>query len=66
MLYRALAEHGRGEDDAAKAALDEAVRWLTGPGTTDPKQTNADLLPWDQRLEAEVLRKEAEGLLRDK
>jgi hypothetical protein len=62
-LYRALAEHGRGKDDAAQQALDEAVRWLAAPSAADPKQSNAERPPWDQRLEVELLRKEVEHLL---
>jgi len=64
LLYRALAEHGRGKDGTAKQTRDEAVRWLEAPSAADPKQTNAERLPWDQRLETDLLRQEAVTLLR--
>jgi WD40 repeat protein/tetratricopeptide (TPR) repeat protein len=65
LLFLALAEHGRGKKDAARQALDQAERWLAAPAPspTDPKQTNARRLPFDVRLEAELLRKEAAALL---
>jgi tetratricopeptide (TPR) repeat protein len=63
LLYRALAESGRGKKDAAKQVLDEAVRWLEAP-SAEPNLTNVQRLPWEKRLEAHLLRKEAEGLLR--
>jgi hypothetical protein len=63
VLFRALAEHGRGRDGAARQALDEAVRWLAAPSPADAKQTNAQRLPWDQRLEADLLSREVTALL---
>jgi WD40 repeat protein len=63
LLYRALAEHGRGKEDEARQALAEAVRWLGAPGQADARRTNAEQLPWHGRLEAELLRAEAEAAL---
>jgi hypothetical protein len=63
LLYRALAEHGRGKADAAKQALDQAERWLAAPSQEDPKRTNAERLPWDQRLECDLLRQEVKARL---
>lgn len=65
LLYRALIDHGRGRAtaNAAHRAAAEAERWLAAPSTDDPRQTNADRLPWDQRVEAEALRAEARALL---
>jgi tetratricopeptide (TPR) repeat protein len=63
LLWRALAEQGRGQPDAARKALMQAEQWLKAPSRDDPKQTNAEQLPWDQRLECDVLRKEVEALL---
>jgi WD40 repeat protein/tetratricopeptide (TPR) repeat protein len=64
MLFRALAEHGRGNDNAARQALDEAMRWLAAPSPGNPKRTNAHRLQWDQRLEADLLAREVTELLR--
>jgi hypothetical protein len=64
LLFRALGEHGRGNSESARAALAEAERWLDAPGAGDPKQTNAERLPWDQRVEVGVLRAEVRAVLR--
>jgi tetratricopeptide (TPR) repeat protein len=58
LLYRALAEHGRGKAEAARQALEQAERWLGAASQEDPKQTNGERLPWDQRLECDLLRQE--------
>jgi WD40 repeat protein/tRNA A-37 threonylcarbamoyl transferase component Bud32 len=63
VLFRALALHGQGQDDAARQALDEAVRWLAAPSPGDAKQTNAQRLPWEQRLETDLLSREVTALL---
>jgi tetratricopeptide (TPR) repeat protein len=63
LLYLALAEHGRGRPGAAKQALERAVRWLEAPSRYDPERTNYARLPWDERLEVDLLRREAEALL---
>jgi WD40 repeat protein len=52
VLFRALAEHGLGKDDAAKQSHDEALR-----------QTNAQRLSWDRRLEVDLLSNEVAALL---
>jgi WD40 repeat protein/serine/threonine protein kinase/tetratricopeptide (TPR) repeat protein len=58
LLYRALAEHGRGRTVAAHAALQEAEQVLAKASMEDAQQTNAGRLSWDQRAEAELLRAE--------
>jgi WD40 repeat protein/serine/threonine protein kinase len=63
LLYRALAEHGRGNDEAARAALAEAEHGLAAPGAGDAQPSNTARLPWDQRAEIEALRAEARALL---
>jgi WD40 repeat protein/serine/threonine protein kinase len=63
LLYRALAEHGRGRDVAARAALQESEQLLTKSSTDDMQQTNAARLPWDRRAEVELLRAEVRALL---
>ena len=64
LLFRALAEHARGHRAEAKQALEQAVKWLEAPSQANPKKTNAAALPWDERLEADLLRREAESLLK--
>jgi hypothetical protein len=63
-LYLALTEHGRGRPAAAKESLQRAVRWLEAPSRDDPERSNYARLPWDERLEVDLLRREAEALLR--
>jgi hypothetical protein len=61
-LYLALAEHGRGRPAAAQEALHRAVRWLLeAPSRDDPGRTNYARLPWDERLEMDLLRREVEA-----
>jgi hypothetical protein len=64
LLYRALAEHHRGRNAEAKKDLEQAVQWLAAPSPSDPQQTNAARLPWDERLEIDLLRREVEALLK--
>jgi WD40 repeat protein len=59
-LFRALAEHGRGNKDAARQALDEAGKQLP-PEKIDLYQQTP--LPWQQRVESDVLRREVEALM---
>jgi hypothetical protein len=59
-LFRALAEHGRGDKDAARHALEEALKQLP-PEKIDLIQQTP--LPWQQRVEIDVLRREVEALL---
>jgi hypothetical protein len=59
-LFRALAEQGRGNKDAARQALDEAVQQLP-PEQIDLYQQTP--LPWQQRVETDVLRREVEAVL---
>jgi hypothetical protein len=63
LLYLALAEHGRGRAAAANEALQRAVRWLEAPSRDDPEQSNYARLPWEERLEVDLLRREAQDLL---
>jgi WD40 repeat protein len=67
LLLRALAEHGCGRPDAARQALGQAVAWMDGapePARWDGTRTRLAELPWQQRLDLDVLRREAEALLR--
>jgi WD40 repeat protein len=64
LLYCALAEHSRGRDDAARAALQDAERRIAASSADDPQQTNTTRLPWEERLEIDLLRGELAGLLK--
>jgi hypothetical protein len=59
-LFRALAEHGRGHKEAARQALDEALKQLP-PEKIDLFQQIP--VPWQQRVEIETLRREVEPLV---
>jgi hypothetical protein len=59
-LFRALAEHGRGNLEAADQALGEALKQLPPEKINLYEQTP---LPWQQRVESDVLRREVEAVL---
>jgi hypothetical protein len=63
LLFRALAEHGRGNKEAARAALAEA-RKLMPPEQIDLIEQSP--LPWLESVETRVLVKELETLLSSK
>jgi hypothetical protein len=63
LLFRALAEHGRGNQEAARAALAEAKK-LIGPDKIDLIEQSP--LPWLESVETRVLVKELETLLSSK
>jgi hypothetical protein len=41
-------------------------RWLEAPSAADPKQTNAARLSWEERAEVDLLRAEAQALLKER
>jgi WD40 repeat protein len=61
-LFQTLAEHGRGDDAAARRALAEALRQWP-PEKVDPSTTTPS---WTERAEVEVLRREIEAMLKAK
>jgi hypothetical protein len=65
LLVRALAAHACGRPADAKKAYEQAAQWLEERAKSGPKVTNMAALPWDARLEAEVLRREAEECLKE-
>jgi WD40 repeat protein len=80
LLVSALAAHACGRPADAKKAYEQAAQWLderapSAPAPSavtsiyeraaQPKIANLDTLPWDARLEAEVLRREAEQSLKE-
>src|SRR5262245_6521707 len=62
-LFRALAEHGRGDKAAAQKAFGEALAELDRICPSDPK-ADATPLPWEQRAEYEILKREIQDLLK--
>jgi hypothetical protein len=68
-LYIALAEQGRGHTAEAARLLKETTDWLDHveePLDGKPKQKNSALLAWTERVRIDQLRRELEGLLKDK
>jgi tetratricopeptide (TPR) repeat protein len=60
-LFLAMAHHRLGRAAEARHWLAEAVRGLDRAAQSPPPEAT---LPWTQRLAGELLRREAEGLLR--
>jgi hypothetical protein len=56
-LFRALAEHGRGDKPAAQKAFEEALAEMERICPSDPK-ADATPLPWEHRAEYEILKRE--------
>jgi WD40 repeat protein/tRNA A-37 threonylcarbamoyl transferase component Bud32 len=65
LLVCALAAHALGRTADANKAYEQAAQWLDERTKGDPNVTNLAALPWDARLEAEVLRREAEQCLKE-
>jgi hypothetical protein len=63
LLVCALVNCDRGRPADARKTYEQAVEWLNKPTGEASKTTNLDTLPWDARLQAEVLRREAERRL---
>jgi hypothetical protein len=61
LCFRALAEHGRGNLAAARAALDEAMNQAPPEHIDLIEQTPT---PWSQGVEFDVLRREVEALIK--
>jgi tetratricopeptide (TPR) repeat protein len=62
-LFRALALYGQRDVAAARAALDEALK-LAPPDAVDPAVQTPT--PWPRRVEFEAVRREAEGLIKQR
>jgi uncharacterized protein HemY len=60
-LLLALAHHHLGHSEEARQWLDRAVRWMEKPPAKPPAGT---ILTWDEKLALQLLRKEAEALLK--
>ena len=62
-FYQALTEQGQGRPGTARQLLAGAAGWLRMPSAQDRGLTNEARLPWDVRLEIDLLRAEVEALL---
>ena len=65
-LYLSMAHHYLGNTDLAKSNFDKAARWIDQRQVVGADGIRAATLFWSDRLELSVLRKEAEGYLRDR
>jgi hypothetical protein len=63
VLYRALAEHGRGRDDAARTALQDAERRIGASSEDNAQQNSRARKAWDERLELDLLHEEVTRVL---
>jgi hypothetical protein len=69
LLYRALAEQAQGRTPEAQHALKAAVEWMTDQAVdvqAESKRSRLQVLPWAERLELELLRREVEERLAPK
>jgi tetratricopeptide (TPR) repeat protein len=57
-LFLAMAHHHLGDKDEARTWLDKAAAWIESPSKEKPHWWG-----WEQRLELQILRTEAEGLI---
>lgn len=62
-LFLAMAHHRLGHAFEARMWLDRAAKWID-QATDEKLKGAATRLPWDQRLELQHLRREAEELLK--
>jgi tetratricopeptide (TPR) repeat protein len=62
-LFLAMAHHRLGHAAEAKQWLAKAVQWIEKASNPKPDKAAGTPLPWDQRLELKVLRREAEELI---
>jgi predicted negative regulator of RcsB-dependent stress response len=63
LLFLALAEHGRGNVAEAKRTLQNAAGQLDASVAADPLTVDGAIAGWQTRVEAEVLRAEAQSVL---
>jgi len=62
-FFLAMAHHELGNADDAQDWLDKAVEWMDENDSESDEDESRPALGWDQRLELEILRQEAETLL---
>jgi hypothetical protein len=64
LFFRALAEHARGRPAEARRALEQAAAALEAPGPGNATLPLGRRLAWDERLELELLKREADAQLK--
>ena len=62
-FFLAMAHHELGNADDAHDWLDKAVEWIDEDDSESGEEESRPELGWDQQLELEILRQEAEALL---
>ncbi|HUT95370.1 MAG TPA: biotin/lipoyl-binding protein [Thermoguttaceae bacterium] len=62
-FFLAMAHHQLGNADDAHDWLDKAVEWMDEDDSESGEEEGRPELGWDQKLELEILRQEAEALL---
>jgi WD40 repeat protein/tetratricopeptide (TPR) repeat protein len=62
-LFLAMAHHRLGHKDEARKWLDKAVQWIEQANRAQGKGSAGSAQHWTQRLQAPLLRREAEALL---
>jgi WD40 repeat protein/Tfp pilus assembly protein PilF len=65
-LLLAIAHHHLGHSADARQWLDKATAWIDGEAQPKADSEKSALLAWNDRLELQLLRTEAEGLIRPK
>jgi len=55
-----MAHHRLGQGDEARKWLDKAMHWMDQPG----QEKGKNAMPWNRRLTLQLLRREAETLIR--
>ena len=63
-LFLAMAHQRLGQADEARKWLDRAVRWIDTTGQAKSRDSAGSRQPWNQRLEIQLFRREAEALLK--
>jgi serine/threonine protein kinase/tetratricopeptide (TPR) repeat protein len=64
-LFLAMAHHCLGHADEARQSLDKAVQWMEQASQEKAKDAASKIpMPWNRRLTLELLRREAETLIR--
>lgn len=65
-LFLAMAHQRLGHAEEAKKWLSTATEWIDKAMQRNPKDTQGRALSWDQRVELQLLRREAETLMQEK
>jgi WD40 repeat protein/tetratricopeptide (TPR) repeat protein len=63
-LFLAMAHHRQGKQDEARQWLDKAAHWIDTAKDARSKESTGSAQPWNERLEIQLFRREAETLLK--